>query len=489
MSKEKKVREIRKPKVWEALSLIVVMVVLFIFGTKYSMNYVPLMIVVAGYSIFMAWRCGHSWAEIEQATCKKIGRAVPALAVFLCVGMLVGALIYCGTIPMLIYYGTKIISTRWIYLSAFLLCTAFSLLTGTSNGSVTTAGLAMIGLGAAMPNVNLGMLAGAILCGATVGDKISPLSDTTVFTATITGNSVYDHVKHQSKVVLPAAGITMIIYILIGLFSKDAGGSSESLVALQQSLDAVFKWNILLIVPALIVVWGAVTQKSTIITLVIASFVAILIGTFYQGFKFADGIKALYEGFNPSMAVSAREGLVVADLAKDATTVIKRGGITSMTKSFITVFICFFFAASAELNGTMEVLIAKLDKFIKNTVTLVISTGLTMVAMIAVCGSSAPAASMAATLYKKRYEDAGLHSLNLAREIEDFGTGSSAFIPWTSTGLLYLATLNVVEGVTLTSGTFFRYSYLNWLIWAIALFYAATGICIKKLDKKDIVED
>ena len=476
MAKEKKVREVRKPHVWEALSLIVLMIVIFTFGTIYSMNYVPLMVIVAGYSIFLAWRCGHSWKEIESAICKKIGHAVPALSIFICVGMLVGSLIYCGTIPMLIYYGIQMISTKWLYLSAFLLCAAFSLLTGTSNGSVSTAGLAMMGLGLALPNCNLGLLAGAILCGATVGDKISPLSDTTVFTATITENSVYDHVKHQSKVVLPAAGITLLIYVFIGLFSSDAGLSSAESASMQNTLSSIFNFNVLLLIPVVIVLYGAFTRKSTIITLVIASFVAVIIGIFVQGFTVADGVKALYEGFSSKMITNANAAIEIDALDKQAMSIITRGGITSMTKSFITVFICFFFAASAELNGTMEVLIAKLERFMRNAVSLVLTTGVTMVGMIAVCGSSAPAASLAATLFKKRYEDAGLHSLNLAREIEDFGTGSSAFIPWTSTGILYVSILG------LNNGIFFCYSYLNWLIWAIAIFYAATGICIKKYD-------
>ena len=478
MNNEKKVRAIRRPHLYEALSLIVLMIVVFVFGTKKSMNYVPLMALVATYSCFLTWLCGHSWKEMEEKVCQKIGKAVPALAIFICVGMLVGALIYCGTIPMLIYYGTKFISVKWVYLCSFLICAAFSLLTGTSNGSVSTAGLAMMGLGMAMPNCNLGLLAGAILCGATLGDKISPLSDTTVFTSAITGNSVYDHVKHQSKVVLPAAAITLIIYIVIGLFSKNENIAADSTLSLQNTLGQIFKFNIVLLIPVLIVLYGAFTQKSTIATLTLASFCGVLIGTFYQGFDIANGVKSLYDGFSKAMITSGRPDINIDTLDKAALTIICRGGITSMTKSFITIFICFFFAGTAELNGTVEVLIEKLGGFMKNTVSLVISTGITMVAMIAVCGSSAPAASLAATLYQDKYEKMGLHSLNLAREIEDFGTGSSAFIPWTSTGMLYVSVLG------LNNMIFLQYSYMNWLIWIIAIFYAITGICIKKIEPK-----
>jgi len=127
----------------------------------------------------------------------------------------------------------------------------------------------------------------------------------------------------------------------------------------------------------------------------------------------------------------------------------------------------------------MEVLLDMISGFVKNTFTLILSSGLAMVLLECVCGSSTPSTAIAGPLFKKKYEDMGLHSLNLAREIEDFGTGTTAFIPWSSSGQLYVGILGV------STFEFFKYSYLNWFIWIIALFYAATGIGIKKLDKKE----
>ncbi|MBQ7815887.1 MAG: Na+/H+ antiporter NhaC, partial [Oscillospiraceae bacterium] len=211
-----KTREKRKATKFEAISMLVLMFAVFAVGTKLGLNYVPLMICVAAYSIFIAWRCGYSWKEQEKAINARIGKAVPVLSIFLGVGMLVGSFMFSGTIPMLIYYGIQIVSAKWIYLCAFLLCAIFSILTGTANGSVSTSGLAMMSIGLAMDGVNLGLLAGAILCGATIGDKLSPLSDTTIMASAVTDNDVMDHIKHQAKVVIPAALITLVIYIIIG---------------------------------------------------------------------------------------------------------------------------------------------------------------------------------------------------------------------------------------------------------------------------------
>lgn len=457
----------------EALSLIVFMVIVFTVGTRLGMNYVPLIAFVSIYACFIAWRCGYTWNEIERAVSKKIGNATTVFSIFIVVGMLIGALIYCGTVPMLIYYGTKFFSARWLYLCAFALCGVFSILTGTSHGSIGTAGVAMISLGQVMPKTNLPMLAGAIVCGSILGDKISPFSDTTLMAAAVTGNDVYDHVHHQAKTVIPAAVISVLIYFIIGFTTHDTiAVNSQETIALQEALNQIYNWNIILILPAVIIVWGAITKKPTSITIITAAIVSVLIGTLVQGFSITDGIRSLYDGFNVSMIPD----IDTSSISSAAVTVCNRGGMTSFVKTFFTAFICYYFAAAAELAGTLQVMLDMLNKFIKNAFTLVFSTGISMIIMNCLCGSSTPSASVVGPLFKSKYEEMGLHSLNLAREIEDFGTGSTAFIPWSASGALYAGILGM------GNFQYFKYSFFIWLVWIIALVYSITGIGMMKLE-------
>lgn len=458
---------------FETLSLILFIFTIFFVGSKLEMNYVPLIAFVAAYACFLAWKCGYSWKEIEKAVSKKIGGATSIFTIFLAVGALIGSLIYCGTVPMLIYYGTKFFSAKWLYLCAFLICGIFSVLTGTSHGSIGTAGVAMISLGQVMPSTNLPMLAGAIVCGSILGDKISPFSDTTLVAAAVTGNDVYDHVAHQAKTVIPAACISIIIYFIIGLVSKSVIViNNQETVALQESLDLIYHWNVLLILPAIVIIWGSVTRRPTLITIIVSTTIAILIGIFVQGFSISSGIRSLYDGFNITMVPN----IDTANLSTAAVTVCNRGGMTSFVKTFFTAFISFYFAAAAELAGTLQNILSLLNKYIKNTFSLVLSTGVAMVIMNCLCGSSTPSASVIGPLFKPKYEEMGLHSLNLAREIEDFGTGSTAFIPWSASGALYVGILGV------NSSQYFKYSFFIWIVWIIALFYSATGICMMKLE-------
>ena len=101
-------------------------------------------IVVAAYAAIVAKRCGYTWQEMEAAVGRRIGKSVPVITILLAIGFMLGGLMFSGTLPMLIYYGLQIVSPRWIALCAFLLCCIFSTVTGTSNGSASTAGLVKI---------------------------------------------------------------------------------------------------------------------------------------------------------------------------------------------------------------------------------------------------------------------------------------------------------------------------------------------------------
>ena len=86
----------------------------------------------------------------------------------------------------------------------------------------------------------------------------------------------------------------------------------------------------------------------------------LLIGIFYQGFDLADGVTALYGGFNLEMVEGARPGFIAAEAGEDAMTLLNRGGLSSMLKSFILIYICFYFAGIMEQIGAIEVLLGKL---------------------------------------------------------------------------------------------------------------------------------
>lgn len=471
----KQPREKRKPTTFEAVSTIIFLLITFGCGALWGLNYVPLMVVVAAYSALIAKRCGYTWAEMESAVSRRIGKSVPVITILLAIGFMLGGLMFSGTLPMLIYYGLQIVTPRWIALCAFLLCCIFSTVTGTSNGSASTAGLAMMGLAMAMSNVNLGLVAGACYAGSQFGDKLSPLSDTTVLASLTTNNDIFDHIINMAKTVCPAALISIAIYVVIGISSDAAGNvANEETVALLSTLRQMFKFHVVLLLPVIFILYGSIAQKPTTLVLFGAGFIAVILGVFYQGFSGKDAINVLYGGFNSKMVLAAHPDFSLETMSRAAKTLLERGGIADMNKTFVATWLCFYFAAIAEMSGCLEVLLDSLMGFVKNTGSLILTTGVSMIVLTAVGGSSTVSLLLGGNMFKTKYEEMGVNTLNLSRTLEDFGTGTSGFFPWTSSGILYASVLFS------PTTTFLRYSFFSWIVWLLAIFYGYTGICLRK---------
>lgn len=467
----------RVPTLFEAVSAVALLVGCFTIGTILKLNYVPIMALVGGYAAVISKRCGYTWKEMEVAVGERVRKAMPVMTVLVAVGALIGGLIFSGTLPMLIYYGLQFVSPRWVALSAFLLCCFFSIVTGTSNGSASTAGLAMMGLAMSMDNVNLGLVAGACYGGVIFGDKLSPISDTTVMAALVTDNDIFDHIRHMSKTVIPAAIISAVIYFIYGVTTPAAGGGmSASSMEMLVTLNSLFKWSPILLLPIVFILWGAFTKKPANILLFSAAFMAVAIGVLYQGFSVQDGVECLYSGFKTKMILYANPDAAIDSMSKGAASLLNRGGISSMMKSFITCFLCMYFAGISEQCGVLTVLLDRMLCFVKSRGSLVLVSGLSVMLLCAIGGSSTVGLLIGGELFKEKYEKMGMHSLNLSRTLEDFGTGATGFFPWTYSGMLYV---NVLSATNLT---FLRYSYMSWFIWILAITYGFTGICIKKLD-------
>ena len=149
-----------------------------------------------------------------------------------------------------------------------------------------------------------------------------------------------------------------------------------------------------------------------------------------------------------------------------------------MNKTLVATWICFYFAAIAERCGCLDVLLESMMGFVKSTGSLILTTGVSMIVLTAIGGSSTVSLLLGGNMFKPKYEEMGVNTLNLSRTLEDFGTGTSGFFPWTSSGILYTSVLFV------SNTEFIRYSFFSWFVWILAITYGFTGICMKKSPTK-----
>ena len=172
-----------------------------------------------------------------------------------CIGILIGAWMVSGTIPMLIYWGLQLVAPKFLYLFAFAICILFSLLTGTSWGSAGTIGVVVIGL-AYVYEANLAITAAAIVGGAFFGDKLSPLSDTTNIAALATGVDLIDHIRSMLYTTVPAAILAAILYTVLSInHLGDVGNTrTEELASASEALQEMFVFSGWLLLTLLVAV-------------------------------------------------------------------------------------------------------------------------------------------------------------------------------------------------------------------------------------------
>lgn len=370
------------------------------------------------------------------------------------------------------------INHKFLLVTAFFASAVLSIVTGTSWGAAGTIGVAMMGIAGGL-GVSLPATAGAVVSGAFFGDKLSPLSDTTNLAPMAAGSDLYDHIKHMLYTTLPAAGVSLIVYTIVGFTSSGDMVTPELVNTMMSQLDGMFNFNIILLLPIILVILGSVRKWPTIPTMLGTSILTIFLGTMIQGFNIVDGFKSLVDGF--SIAMTGFSGEAIPEVVK----LIERGGIVSVTSTTVLIFCAMGFAGIVSVSGMLDVVLELLLSKVKSTLGIIIATIASCFTVAFVTGSSYLSILIPGELFKDVYPKKNLHPKNLSRTLEDSGTVIVPLIPWSAAGAYMAATLGV--------------STLEYLPWAIlnytgiifAIIFALTGFGIAKIDvnkEKEVME-
>ena len=479
--KEKKVKQPRAkrmPTILEALIPVVAMLlVLFIGKGVLGFSTEPLLIIVACVAAFIAWRVGCTWDDMLDEISQKIAKGMPAILILITVGAMVGTWMASGTIPMMIYYGVQIVSPQWLLVTAFLITCLVSVATGTSWGSVATMGVALMGIASAL-GVNPAATAGAVIAGSYFGDKISPLSDTTNLAPLAAGSNLYEHIGHMFWTTVPATIVSLVVYAVVGLNANTAAGAtSEAVTNMMAQLDQMYDWNILILLPVILVLAGSLLKLPTIPVMILSTVVAGVEGIFMQGISLGNVLTSTVSGFNVTMIT--RPGFDAANAAFEVTKLLNRGGMNGIMSTTLLVFCAFCFAGIMSRAGCLEVVLKAILSVAKTTGSLILATVISCITMALTTGNSYLSILIPGEMFRDAYKERGLHPKNLSRTLEDAGTVFVPLVPWSAAGAYMAATLGVET--------------LDYLPWAIlcyigfifAIIYGYTGIGIAKLPKEE----
>lgn len=381
-----------------------------------------------------------TWQEMEKGIVDGIHKAMPAILIMLCVGILIGSWIASGTIPMVIYYGLKMISPKFFLVTACFVCSLTSLATGTSWGTIGTLGVAFIGIALGL-GIPLGPAAGAIVAGAYFGDKMSPFSDVTNLAPVAAGSNLFDHIKHMLWSATPAWLLGLFVYFLVGLKYGGSQVEDKNMILIMETLKENFSFHILLLLPMVIVFYFAATKKPTIPGMLFSSFIAGILAMIFQKASIPEIATAINTGYEASTGIEQVDQL------------ISRGGMMSMMETQLVAFTAFSFGGIMQATGLLAVILEKVMKFANKVSSLVLTTISAAIVTALVTGSSYLSMIIPAELLAPVYQRKELAAKNLSRIVEESGAIIVPLIPWSMAGVYITGTIGVST-----------FSYLPWAI-------------------------
>lgn len=461
MASEKRKREARMPTTLEATIcfLVIVAAVVMTFKLKTGME-MPLVLATGLAALFGVY-LGFDWNELQKGMIAGIASSIMAIVILLLAGMLVGIWIVGGTVPSIIYYGLKMV-TPSIYLPfTFLICSLTSLATGTSFGSIATVGLALFGVGQGL-GIPPHIAAGAIASGAFFGDKVSPLSDTTVISASICKVNIFEHVRATLWTTGPAALVALVLYAVVGMGYSSGTVDMASVDGIADTLAATFKITPLTLVPPAAIIVLSILKVPSVVAL--GSGVALSIATAVatQGIKVAPVLAAAVKGN------SFKTGVALVDK------ILSRGGMSMMTGMIILFVVATAMSGILEKCGILRTMMDAALKVLKKPRDVILASlasgylsqllAPTMMFGIVFVGKTfAPA-----------YEKLGIHPKVLSRTIGDTVTLGNVLIPYGGAAVFLMGVLG------LENAAYIPYTFLCILSPIVAAVFAATGIGVWK---------
>ncbi|MBQ8839311.1 MAG: TRAP transporter large permease subunit, partial [Bacteroidales bacterium] len=382
-----------------------------------------------------------SWKTFEDAILDNITSVGTSIVILLLIGAVAGSWMVSGVVPTMIYYGMKVIFPEIFLFASCAISALIAVMTGSSWTTIATVGVALVGIGTAQ-GYEPGWIAGAIISGAYFGDKVSPLSDTTVLASSSTGTPLFTHIRFMMVTTVPSFVITLIVFLVVSLMHDGVGTALTT--DFSNDLKEAFNISPWLLMVPLLTALLIVRKVSAIATLFIAAVIAgvaalifqpHIIGAVANGvsaaefteLSFIDGFKGLFISYYGTTAIDTGNA-VLNDL-------VSTRGMTGMLNTVFLIIAASTFGGTLVGSGMLQSLTDALVRFVKRRVTMVTATVGTGIFANMITGDQYLSILLTSSLYRKLYKERGYESRLLSRSVEDSATVVSVLIPWNSCGM------------------------------------------------------
>ena len=454
--------EKRIVKLWQAGLMLLVGIAVIIAGLLVmKLNNRSVLALDGVIMCLMAWCFGIPYAELQQGIKDTVSSMIVAILILLSVGVLVGVWMASGTVPVMIYYGMKVLTPGLFLPVVCILCTLMSTMAGTSWGTLATVGVACMGVAQGL-GVPLPAAAGAVCTGAFFGDKVSPLSDSPVITATVCDVPRLEGIRHALLSPGPAYLISLVFFFIYGLRYADGTVGGEVYEDILSTVSGSFWLSPVLLIPVVVVVALILLKKPTIPTFVAGIAAGALLAMVCQGMGLRDILTVMYSGY------SVDSGSEVVN------SMLNRGGFTSMLSTIGLLIAAGIFGAPLRTAGVVDVLLVFVRKIAKTSRSMSLGVLLLHAVFFSITGACYVSYPVVGGMVKDLYPEYHLDRKNLMRTLLDTGTGLAPMVSWSTTGSYTATTLGV------GNLAFLPYAPMLWLSIVFSIIFAVTGIATAK---------
>lgn len=423
-------------------------------------------------TLFFSWmlmtpfaiKLGYKINDVEDMVYEMIKSSASMFALLLAIGCMVSIWLCAGTVPTLIYWGLNLITPRMFFCLAFLFCAILAIPTGTSWGTMSTAGIAMMGVGLGL-GLNPAMVVGAIVSGSYVGDAISPASDTPLLTTSACNVPLMQHLKHNLSAIVPTTVIAAVLYAILGFTSGESAMDKNTIQSISTDLQSALHLGIITLIPMIVVIVLLVMKQSALTSILSGCLVGLLVAVLYQGYSIGDVGTFMASGF------SIETGNEYLD------PILNRGGVGSMLELLSIIIASLGMGGILKGTQTLDVIVESSSKVIKGRGGLTVASTASCILCLAVVSTNYFSIILNSTLFAPLYRKMGYKEENASRIVNNVSCVLAPFVPWGLAGVYVAATFDI-DVVSIIPFCFF-----NILLVVVNMMLGFTGISMSKIEE------
>ncbi|WP_368272261.1 Na+/H+ antiporter NhaC [Enterocloster lavalensis] len=454
-------KESGKSSLFLSVTVLAVIAVVLTAGIIAGVPTIPLLVVNIFLVLIISMLFGYPYRELEEGMMSGVKRAMDCVIILLFVGVLIGAWIKCGTVPMIIYYGLSFIMPRMLLPLTFIMCSLLSLCIGTSLGTAGTMGVACVSIGVSM-GIPIPIVAGAAISGSVLGDKLSPLSDSTILASSASDINIYYHVRSMMYTTIPAVIISLVIFYFLGAQYAQVAMDPSVIESVRVQLAGLYHFNILLLIPVVLIVILSIRKVPAILAILISGFAGLALAVLVQKAALTDVLAVVFNG------VKVNSGMELVD------TMLSKGGISSMMNTICTAVLALALGGILSEAGFLHTLVERITGSVRSDRAAILVTLVCGILTVMLVTNFYVSAVLMGTMFRELYDRRGIHRSVLSRTIEEANTIILPLVPW-NTGCIYY--MGLFGFTTLSFAPYVVFAYANI---AVSVICALAGIFIFK---------